>query len=302
MKELFNLQDEITKKIVVSLQVELSAGETYRFFAKSTNNLEAWKHFVKGGELFLKLNTEDFAKAREHFEAALQHDPKFGTAMVFLAWLHFFEANPAYGGDFPSLSIERAFELVQKAQKLDHQNIFARSLLAGMYLRQRKYEKSIAEHKKSIAHNPNYAAGYGHLSGALHYYGQFEESINSYKKASRLNPKIPPLFLREFARSHIFLERYEEALNIIHQIQEHASKGNLPAMGPPLLYSFVYQELGKEEEARASMAEALKIEPNLSLEFIKKAELPYKNPSHLQHMLDAYRKSGMPEKAPGAMQ
>ena len=51
MKELFDLQDEITKKIVVSLRVELTGGEDVRVFAKSTDNLEAWKQFVKGQQL-----------------------------------------------------------------------------------------------------------------------------------------------------------------------------------------------------------------------------------------------------------
>ena len=70
---------------------------------------------------------------------------------------------------------------------------------------------------------------------------------------------------------------------------------------PPFEFSFVYQLLGREKEARAYMAEALKINPGLSLEWVKMV-YPYNNPAHLQRELDARRKAGMPEKAPRAVQ
>jgi len=41
-------------------------------------------------------------------------------------------------------------------------------------------------------------------------------------------------------------------------MEEHARKGKLPRWMPLFEYSQVYQELGREEEARANMAEALK--------------------------------------------
>jgi len=91
------------------------------------------------------------------------------------------------------------------------------------------------------------------------------------------------------------LGRYEEALEVINKMEKHVQRGDfIPKYFPPLHYSWVYQELGREEEARAFMAEALKINSNLSLEGTKR--YPFKNPAHLQRMLDAYRKAGMPEK------
>ena len=221
--------------------------------------------------------------------------------MSFIAWMYYFEA--AFGrSKSPTLSFERAIETAHKALELDENNPGAHSVLGAIYLSQRQYEKGIAENKKAIAKNPNYDSGYAHLSGIMHYYGKFEESITLYKKAYRLNPRLLPIFLRDYTRSYIFLGRYEEALDAIHLMEDHARSGNLPKNIPLLLYSFVYQELGKEEEARAYMAEAIKINPFLSLEFIKNNTLPYKNSAHLQRMLAAYRMAGMPEKALTAVQ
>ena len=61
----------------------------------------------------------------------------------------------------------------------------------------------------------------------------------------------------------------------------------------------IMASLIKQHQGR--VVEALKINPNLSLErFIRMAH-PFKNPAHQQRMMDALRKAGMPEKPPGAV-
>jgi adenylate cyclase len=301
MKDLFDMQDEITKKIVVSIGVEMGGGEEFRVFSRSTNNFEAWKHFVKGFMLFIKYTIADNKKAIEHFEAAIELDPEYVAAVAWLGWAHLMDAFTG-GSDSPMISIMRSFELAQKALKLDEKEPEAYLVLAAIYLIQGEHEKMITEGRRAITLNPNFARGYAHLAGNMYYYGQFEESINLAKKAYRLDPKMHPMFLRDLARSYVFLECYEEALEVINQMEEHAKRGDLVQKEwPPLSYSWVYQELGREDEARAYMVEALKINPDLSLEYIKKSTLPYKNPAHLQRELDAYRKAGMPEKPLGAV-
>jgi adenylate cyclase len=48
LKDLFDLQDEITKSIVTELQVELTYGEMARVYSRDTVNMEAWSNLVKG--------------------------------------------------------------------------------------------------------------------------------------------------------------------------------------------------------------------------------------------------------------
>jgi len=132
--------------------------------------------------------------------------------------------------------------------------------------------------------------------------GQFDEALALIKKGYRLDPKLYPVFLGILCKSYIYLGRYEEALEVISQMEEHAQRGAfIPKFMPPLSYSFVYQELGREEEAHAYMTEALKMNPDLSLDSIRRISR-FINPDHLQRELAAYRQAGMPEKAAGAVQ
>ncbi|NIN01159.1 MAG: adenylate/guanylate cyclase domain-containing protein, partial [candidate division Zixibacteria bacterium] len=182
MGELFDLQDEITKKIVVSLQVELTHGEQARVYAKSTNNLEAWSYGVKGNYLLDRVNREDNVKARELLEAAIKLDPGYVLAYVWLGATH--TADGAYGwSESPVDSLKRAHELAQKALALDEKSASVHALLTLIYLFQRKHDKAITEGKLAISLDPNFSIGHAHLAGTMFFSGRFEEAITLMKKA-----------------------------------------------------------------------------------------------------------------------
>ena len=51
-------------------------------------------------------------------------------------------------------------------------------------------------------------------------------------------------------------------------------------------------DLGREEEARAEVAEILRVNPNYSLKVIQDA--PWKDPTQLERWLNNLRKAGLP--------
>jgi len=77
LKDLFALQDEITHKIIIELQVKLTEGEQARVSHKSTTNLEAWGYAVRGLKLFERASKENNAKAMELFKRAVELDPNY---------------------------------------------------------------------------------------------------------------------------------------------------------------------------------------------------------------------------------
>jgi adenylate cyclase len=290
MKELFDMQDEITKKIVASLQVELGGGEDARLLARSTDSLEAWKHLIKGRELSEKLTKEDNAKAREHFKAALKLDPEYVPAIVGLSITHARDA-PLRFSDSPDFSWGRHIELVREALKLDEQDPMAHSQLAWIYSFEKQYEKAIYEGKRAITLNPNYGEGYVYLGAVMCWSGRFDEAIKQFNRGLRFNPKTDPYNLMWLVKSYIFMGRYEEALEVCNLLEKHTRMGRLPEWVVPSLRTFVYSELGRVEEARAYMVETLKMYPEFSLEMIIRIGF-YKNPDHLSRELDAYIRAG----------
>jgi TolB-like protein/Flp pilus assembly protein TadD len=296
MKDFFILQDEITKKIVTSLQVELTIGEAARQFAKSTDNFEAWTNVTKGNEFFMKGNKEDNAKARVHFEAATKLDPEYPYAWQRLAATHTIDARRGWS-ESRSGSLKLALELAQKALALDDKFPGVHVALGNIYLTQRQLEKAIPEFKMAISLDPNFSVGYALLAQAMYYMGEFEESITLMKKALRLRPYYPAWFLDYLAGAYIFTKRYDEAIIAYNQLLDRCRKGECPPTMALFGLAQVYAELGRVEEARAYMVEYLEIKPKYSLETVRKRS-QFKNPAHLKRMLDALSKAGLPEKPP----
>jgi tetratricopeptide (TPR) repeat protein len=170
----------------------------------------------------------------------------------------------------------------------------------GIDLIQRQYDNALAKQKKSVGIDPNYYGGHHMLAQVMFYLGRFEESLEQEKKAIRLSPHYPALFLVSLARNYFHLGRYEEAIATLKQLEDRAKKGEYPTWWAPSYFAMVCAESDRENDARTYMAKALRLNPNLSLEFWKSYSRFFKNPAHLHRELDALRKAGMPEKLRGA--
>jgi hypothetical protein len=64
---------------------------------------------------------------------------------------------------------------------------------------------------------------------------------------------------------------------------------------PRVLLASAYAQLGQFEEARAQIAEVLRIDPSLTVAKGKRIFAPFKHPSDTEHVIDGLCKAGLPE-------
>jgi adenylate cyclase len=95
--------------------------------------------------------------------------------------------------------------------------------------------------------------------------GRPEEAIGLIEKAMRLNPHYPPAYLFFLGTAYRLMGRYEEAIAAC----KRALTRNSNLLPAHVLLAVIYSELGREEEARAEVAEVLKISPKYSLEGVR---------------------------------
>jgi len=292
MKDLFALQDEITHKIIIELQVKLTEGEQARVSHKSTSNLEAWSYAVRGLKLFERASKENNAKAMEFFERAVELDPGYVWAWVRLAWTHVIAARAGS----PSESIKKVVAISKKVLVLDESDSDVHALLGLVYLIQNRYEPAIAEGEKSLALGPTNAQAHVLLAVSMNAVGRFDDVIGLVKKAMRLHPYYPAYYLQWLGGAYRMVGRYEDALTVFNQLLDRSRKGEFPSLISHLYLADVYAELGREEEARNHAEVVLRIRPGFSLKKINKiSTFKYKDPAHLERRLNALRKAGIPE-------
>jgi len=296
--DFFDLIDEVTRKIVLSLQVELTGGERARIWHSTTASFEAWGHTVRGYSLFQHNTKEDNIRAREKFEHAIKIDPEYSTAWTYLAWTHFTEAWLGWS-ETPDESINKAIELANKAKNLDDTQAEVHSLLSAISVQQKHYEKGVAEAEKAIALSPNNSICHVYLAWALYSVGRFDEAVKAQKRAMRLSPYYPTWYLSNLGEALTMAGQYEEAIAVNQQLLERSQKEKNQTwviLGHAWL-AIGYSMLGREEEARYHAAEVLKVYPDWSLDFEREV-YSYKNPTDLKRHLDALRKLGIPEHSP----
>jgi adenylate cyclase len=136
--------------------------------------------------------------------------------------------------------------------------------------------------------DPNDAESHAWLGQIFNYSGRPEETVGLMEKAMRLNPHYPEYYPSILGFSYRLLGHYQEAI----AAQKSALSRNPDFLSGHTVLAVLYSELGREEEARAEVAEMLRISPQFSLK-VYGQRIPFKNPADLERYLAALRKAGL---------
>jgi adenylate cyclase len=287
LKDLFMVQDEITKEIITALNVELTQGEQARTASKGTDNLEAYLKIMQAREQVYKHNVESNALGQQLAQEALALDPNYATAIRILGVTHMHDVLLG-SSESPKKSLGEAIKLVKRAVELDDLDGYNHVVLGFMLVLVRQYDMAVAEAERGVALDPNVADAYGWLGMVYRYVGRWDEAVVAYEKAIRLNPIPPDFYLYGLGLSYAWTGRYEEAITEFEKaIQNHPDTFYVR-----LFAAAVYSLAGRDEEARAEAAEVLRQNPRFSLEKWEKS-LRYKNREDQERFISALSKAGL---------
>jgi TolB-like protein/class 3 adenylate cyclase/Tfp pilus assembly protein PilF len=256
VKDVFAVQDDITRKVVGTLAIKLSDIERQRSLAKPPENLQAYDYVLRGWDHNRRNTRADNREARRLFEQAIALDPDYAYAYVGLAISRI--ASVAAGWTEQTAEVlNEAERLANKALELDSNNATAHSVLADVYLNRQQYDLARAEDDKAIALNPNDAWSHAARGGVLVYAGEPEEAVKSFEIAMRLNPTMDVARQYSIGWGYYLVGRYDEAARLVE-----TALGQYP--GDYYNYSCLaasYAQLGRMEEAAKAARDTLRTWP-----------------------------------------
>jgi adenylate cyclase len=293
LEDIFAVQDEITREVVVALDVRLREGEQARVWSGGTKNVEAWECVRLGQEALNQVKREDRIEARRLFERALELDPTYPTAWSSLGGCYFHEAEYSTGyateADREAV-LEASVTHVTKALELDPLFADAYALLGLCHLSKREYEDAVAMSEKAIALAPNLAVNLAMAAATLNKSGQPAKSFELIKRAMRLCPLYPTWYLSVLAGSCRLLGRNEAAVTVYEEATKRNPDNSVEHVG----LASTLGELGREEDAKKTVAAILRLEPEFSIKrYVER--LSYRDPAELARFEDGLRKAGLPE-------
>src|SRR5262249_35127049 len=151
---------------------------------------------------------------------------------------------------------------------------------------QKHYDQAITEAEHALTLDPNDAEGYETLGEILSFAGRPQDTLGLVDKGLRLNPAQPISLLWVLGRAYLLTRQYDEAIAVFKK----SLLRNPNQLGAHLDLAAIYSELGRETEARAEVAELLRVNPNDSLAALQNS--PFKDPAVLERLLAAWRKAG----------
>ena len=179
--DLFELQNEITSRIAIALNVELSRREA----ARSTEQPDALDYLLRGRAAFWDWqgarSRDRFAETTRLFERALALDPRSGEAKSWVAFMLFLREEPT------AADLQRADELVVQALEASPRDGFAHQVKGLLLLRvQGRCDEAIPEFETALALNPNWLGSLNQLALCKIMTGSIEDGIRLEEQAIRL--------------------------------------------------------------------------------------------------------------------
>ena len=210
MKDIFDVQDEITLAVVDALKLKLFGGEKEAVLKRYTNNAEAYQLYLRGRFFFFKRTPEGFKKAVECFEQAIAIDPEYALAVSGLADCYTFFGF--YEVLSPDEAKVKAGNAAFRALELDASLAESQTSVAFYYV---IYEWNFAaaeEHFwKARELNPKYALTYHLHASNLLLLGKSNEAIEAAKLAVELEP-FALIFNGALAWWYYLVRRNDEAI------------------------------------------------------------------------------------------
>ncbi|MBI4763917.1 MAG: tetratricopeptide repeat protein [Deltaproteobacteria bacterium] len=292
LKDLFAMQDEVTMKILVALQVKLTEGEqavVYEKIFKGKQGLDCYLKVLEAGYYLSLYSAESNKTAQRIAEEIVTRWPENPQGYIFLGFAHYLDILLDPLTKSPKDSLERAMELAQKAKAIDDSAPSVHGLLSYLYSLKREYDKAISEGERAMALSPNGAIANEQYATSLYHAGRLEEAIPLFQKAIRLNPIGSWMAYNCLGVSYNIMGQFEEAVSALKQ----ALLRNPDNIFPHLNLAYAYLQMGKEKEARAEAAEVLRVNPKFTLDDFAKASYSFKNQSQVNKYISLLRKAGL---------
>jgi non-specific serine/threonine protein kinase len=258
MADVFEVQDEIARKIAQALRITLSPQEEAHLAQKPTEDLQAYDYFLRGRN-YLRL--ENFDHALQMFEQAVQRDGNFalahaGIANVCGAIYELREKQPRW--------IDRGLSACERAMALDPGRAEVLAARARMYYAQQKYDDAVAYARLAIERKPDCEGAYNVLGRAYFASDRFDDAALIVEQALEANGDdyntyIPFVMcldrLGRTAESQRVRERQQRALERQLELVPDDVRARI-------LLAVQYASIGRSSDAIAQLERAVHLRPD----------------------------------------
>jgi DNA-binding SARP family transcriptional activator/TolB-like protein len=290
LDELFAVQDEITEKIVSSIEPEVQRAEHERSIRKPTEDMTAWDRVMRANWLRWEMTSTANNEAIRLLEEAIRIDTHLSTAWSGLAHCHWLDGVLGWTSD-PGRTFLESERCARMGLSLDESDWIAHTLLGLCDIwNRRDYDSAMTRLERAVSLNPSSSIAHHSAACVLEFSGLPERGLDHLRTVLRLDPRYAnnASLLADMALSYLQLGQYEDAVTYGRK-----------AVSIRPDYARVYHRLaaalahlGHVAEARDTLDKAVALEPGFGERTVI-TTYPFRNPEHLEILLSGLRKAGL---------
>jgi serine/threonine protein kinase/Flp pilus assembly protein TadD len=187
MKDIFDVQDEITLAVVEALKVKLLGEEKAVVLKRHIENTEAYELYLKGRYYYNKHTTDGWLKGIEYFEKAIEIEPEYASAFAQIGLAYI--TLSFFGVFSPHQTLPRGKAVVTRALEIDEQSAEGHAALANiLFYYEWDWAAAEREFKRAIELNPNDANTRWRLGLFLVSRERFVKAVKEGERAVALDP------------------------------------------------------------------------------------------------------------------
>jgi TolB-like protein/tetratricopeptide (TPR) repeat protein len=292
LSDIFELQDQVTERVVGTIAPQLERAEIDRAKRKPTGSLDAYDYYLCGMAKLHNGTKEAINEALSLYYKAIDLDPDFASAYAMAAWCHLWRKANGWMTDRPQ-DIAEGVRLARRAVELGRDDAVALTR-SGSVLGHftGDLDGGIALLDRAVMLNPNLAAAW-FLGGFLRvWHGEPDAAIEHFARAMRLSPLDPEMYRMHagMAIAHLFAGRFDTASSWAEKAFRDLPSFLIPAS----IIAASHALAGRTDEARRAMNHLRQLDPTLRISNLTDW-LPIRRPEDLATFAEGLRKAGLPE-------
>jgi len=291
--DVFDLQDEITRRIVNTIHPEIIQAESTRLHVAPARTLAAWECIIRAVTHFWRWTKADFAEGERLAREAIGLEPDNAEALAMLALIRWGQAISGFVRPGAPAMTE-ALDVAKRAVAADNRASHARIALGAALLGVGRGEEAKIEVDRAVEVDPNSALVMLFGGQVNAYAGSPIEAIEQCRASLRLNPRDPMAYARfqNMAVAYFALEDYGQALDYTRRVTHM-----LPEWSEARTFEIAsLAMLDRDDEASEAAAAACAANPHLDLAYVARRH-PYRDEAVRTRLIDALRRAGIPEHA-----
>lgn len=257
LKDIFAVQDDVTRRIVDALELRLTSNERRRLLRIGTDKLEAYDLCRRGNAAYAVWTPEAVDRSEAFYEQAISIDPGYAEPHARLARVHTYRWTTGLRMRREE-SLDAALRHARKAVELEEDLSLAHGMLSWVCVWSGLHDEAVPAARRAVELDPGSADAHYWLGVSLSCSGFTDEADVMLGQAMRFNPFCPVYYLWARAQNYLFMMRYPEAIDFA----ERAVSSGPAFPGAYVALAASYSLGGRLNAAKRTAMEVMRLRPN----------------------------------------